>query len=154
MAKESRFSNNINIKNRKASFEYQFLDKYLAGIQLRGSEIKSIREGKVSLQEAYCTFVNEELFVKNMNISPYEQATHTNHDPKRDRKLLLTKKELEKLEKKYEEKGLTIVPVRLFISNKGLAKLEIALGKGKKLYDKREDIKKKDMARDLQRMKY
>jgi len=154
MAKESRFSNNINIKNRKASFEYQFLDKYLAGIQLRGSEIKSIREGKVSLQEAYCTFVNEELFVKNMNISPYEQATHTNHDPKRDRKLLLTKKELEKLEKKYEEKGLTIVPVRLFISNKGLAKLEIALGKGKKLYDKREDIKKKDMARDLQRMKF
>jgi SsrA-binding protein len=153
MAKESRFSNNINIKNRKASFEYQFIDKYLAGIQLRGSEIKSIREGKVSLQEAYCTFVNEELFVKNMNISPYEQATHTNHDPKRDRKLLLTKKELEKLEKKYEEKGLTIIPVRLFINNKGLAKLEIALGKGKKLYDKREDIKKKDMTRDLQRMK-
>ena len=153
MAKESRFSNNINIKNRKASFEYQFIDKYLAGIQLRGSEIKSIREGKVSLQEAYCTFENEELFVKNMNISPYEQATHTNHDPKRDRKLLLTKKELEKLEKKYEEKGLTIIPVRLFINNKGLAKLEIALGKGKKLYDKREDIKKKDMTRDLQRMK-
>jgi SsrA-binding protein len=153
MAKESRFSNNINIKNRKASFEYQFIDKYLAGIQLQGSEIKSIREGKVSLQEAYCTFVENELYVKNMNISPYEQATHTNHDPKRDRKLLLTKKELTKLEKKYEEKGLTIVPIRLFINGKGLAKLEIALSKGKKLYDKREDIKKKDMARDMQRMK-
>jgi len=153
MAKESRFSNNINIKNRKASFEYQFIDKYQAGIQLQGSEIKSIREGKVSLQEAYCTFVENELYVKNMNISPYEQATHTNHDPKRDRKLLLTKKELTKLEKKYEEKGLTIVPIRLFINGKGLAKLEIALSKGKKLYDKREDIKKKDMARDMQRMK-
>ncbi len=153
MTKESRFSNNINIKNRKASFEYEFIDKYLSGIQLQGSEIKSIREGKVSLQEAYCTFVEEELFVKNMNISPYKQATHTNHEPKRDRKLLLTKKELAKLEKKYEEKGLTIVPIRLFINQKGLAKLEIALAKGKKLYDKREDIKKKDMARDMQRMK-
>ena len=153
MAKESRFSNNINIKNRKASFEYEFVEKYLAGIQLQGSEIKSIREGKVSLQEAYCTYVENELYVKNMNISPYKQATHTNHEPKRDRKLLLTKKELGKLEKKYEEKGLTIVPIRLFINNKGLAKLEIALAKGKKLYDKREDIKKKDMARDMQRMK-
>lgn len=153
MSKETRFSDNINIKNRKASFEYQFIDKYLAGIQLQGSEIKSIREGKVSLQEAYCTFVNQELFVKNMNISPYKQATHTNHEPKRDRKLLLTKKELEKLEKKYEEKGLTIVPIRLFINKKGLAKMEIALAKGKKLYDKREDIKKKDMAREMQRLK-
>ena len=153
MGKDSRFSNNINIKNRKASFEYQFIDKYMAGIQLMGSEIKSIREGKANLQEGYCTFIDNELYVKNLHITPYKQATHTNHEPKRDRKLLLHRKELDKLISKHEEKGLTIVPTRLFINDKGLAKLEIALAKGKKLYDKREDIKEKDLKRDLQRMK-
>lgn len=155
MAKEDkdRFKNNINIKNRKARYEYHFLDKYIAGIQLTGTEIKSIREGKVNLQEGYCYLKDGELFIKNMHISPYKQGTHYNHEPARERKLLLKKKELRKLETKGTEKGLTIVPTRMFINDRGLAKLEIALAKGKKLYDKREDIKKKDVKRELERMR-
>lgn len=148
---EKQFSNNINIKNKKASFEYHLLEKFVAGISLQGSEIKSIREGKASLQEAYCTFLHNEMFIKNMNISPYKEATHANHDPKRERKLLLNRKELDKIEAKYQEKGLTIVPTRLFLNDRGLAKVEIALAKGKKLYDKREDIKQKDIKRDMER---
>lgn len=154
MAPEKRtFSNNINIKNRKASFEYHFLDKYIAGIMLQGTEIKSIREGKANLQESYCALLDGELWVKNMHISPYTEGTYANHEPKRDRKLLLNKRELKKLESKFKEKGLAIIPVRLFINDRGLAKLEIALAKGKKLYDKREDIKQKDLKREMERLK-
>ncbi|MGD1841717.1 MAG: SsrA-binding protein SmpB [Thermonemataceae bacterium] len=141
----------VNIKNRRASFEYQFLDTYVAGIVLTGTEIKSIRQGKVQLQSAYCYFEEGELWVQQMHISPYEEGTHYNHEPARKRKLLLTKRELRKLEKKMEEKGLTIVVRRLFINDKGYAKLEIALAKGKKLYDKREDLKEKDAKRSLDR---
>ncbi len=153
---KDRFSNNINIKNRKASFEYEFLDKYIAGIKLSGTEIKSVREGKVNMQEAYCYLKNGELYVIGMHISPYSQGTHYNHEPKRERKLLLNKQELKKLDAKgggEDQQGLTIVPVRLFINDRGWAKLEIALAKGKKLYDKREDIKKKDMKRELDRLR-
>lgn len=153
MAKQ-KLPDNIQIKNKKASFEYQFIDTYIAGIQLKGTEIKSIRHGNASLQEAYCFFANEELYIKGMHIAKYEQGTHYNHEPVRDRKLLLQKKELRKLEAKFEEKGLSIIPVRMFINDRGLAKLEIALAKGKKLYDKREDIKEKDVKREMQREKY
>lgn len=151
---KKKFSNNINIKNRKASFEYHFLDKYVAGIVLQGTEIKSLREGKASLQHAYCYVHRDELFVKEMNIAQYTQATHYNHEPTRERKLLLKKSEIEKLAEQSKEKSITIVPTRLFINDRGLAKLEIALAKGKKLYDKREDIKKKDAERELSRMRF
>lgn len=154
MAKENRFSKVINIKNRKATFEFELLDKYVAGLVLKGTEIKSIREGKVSLKEAYCYFKKGELMIKQLHIAPYSQAAHFNHDAVRERKLLLHKKELDKLESKLSEKGLSIVPVRIFINNRGLAKLEIALGRGKKLHDKRQDIKKKDAKRELDRMAY
>jgi SsrA-binding protein len=153
MAKEKP-AKSITIKNKKASFEYHFIDTYIAGIQLTGTEIKSIRLGDVSLQEGYCLFSNSELYIKGMHISRYEQGTHYNHEPVRDRKLLLQKKELRKLEEKSEEKGLTIIPVKLFINDRGLAKLEIALAKGKKLFDKREDIKERDVKREMQREKY
>ena len=152
--KKNRFSSNINIRNKKASFEFQFIDKWEAGIVLHGTEIKSIREGKASLQEAYCYFNNGELFVKSMNITPYAQANHFNHDPLRERKLLMTKAELSKLKSKSEEKGLTIIPIRLFINAKGLAKLEIALAKGKKIHDKRDSIKERDLKRELDRSDY
>lgn len=150
---QMEFRNDINIRNKKASFEYTFIDKYVAGIVLTGSEIKSIRLGKVNLQDAYCTFLNGELYVKELHISPYTMAKEINHEPKRERKLLLNKRELRKLETKNKEKGLTIIPIRIFLNERGLAKLEIALAKGKKLYDKREDIKKKDMKRELDRMR-
>lgn len=154
MAKKNKFEKIINIKNKKASFEYEFLDKYVAGITLRGTEIKSIREGKVSLTEAYCYFRKSELYVKQMHIAPYSLAAYYNHDPVRERKLLLNRQELNKLEAKFSEKGLSIVPVRIFINDKGLAKMEIALAKGKKIHDKRQSIKEKDAKRDLQRMAY
>jgi len=149
----SRFSNEVNIKNKRANFEYELLDKYIAGIQLRGTEIKSIREGKINLQDGYVYFSNGEAFVKGVNISAYEQGTHYNHVPIRDRKLLLKKSELKKLEARVEEKGLTLIPVRLFINDRGFAKLEIALGRGKKLHDKRDSIKDRDMKRELGRIK-
>jgi len=151
---KQQFSQSINIKNRKASFEYHFLEKFVAGLALKGTEIKSIREGRASLQHAYCYLHRGEVFVKEMNISPYSQARHYNHEATRERKLLLNKQEIQKLSKRSNEKGLTIVPTRLFINNRGLAKLEIALAQGKKLHDKREDIKKKDMDREMARMKY
>ncbi|HEY6162852.1 MAG TPA: SsrA-binding protein SmpB [Bacteroidia bacterium] len=141
----------INIRNKRASFEYSFLEKYVAGIQLTGTEIKSIREGKASIAEAYCIFINGELWVRNMNVNEYAKATHYNHEPKRDRKLLLGKQELKKLSGKLKDQGLAIVPLRMFISESGYAKLEIALAKGKKLYDKREDIKKRDVERETSR---
>lgn len=150
---KQRFSNDINIKNRQASFEYELLDKYVAGMVLRGTEIKSIREGKVSLQEGYCYLNDGELFVKGITITPYAQGTHYNHEAGRERKLLLKKTELKKLEGKVEEKGLTLVPTRLFINDRGLAKLEIAVGRGKKLHDKRDSIKDREAKRELQRIK-
>jgi SsrA-binding protein len=141
----------INIRNKKASFEYFLLEKFVAGIVLTGTEIKSIRGSKASINEAYCAFAGEELFVRNMHIAEYDFGTYNNHDPKRERKLLLTKRELGKLKTKLNEKGLTLVPTWLFISDKGFAKLEIALAKGKKLYDKRETLKQKDTRRDMER---
>lgn len=154
MAKEKpRFSNNIQIKNRKASYEYEFLEKYEAGLVLKGTEIKSIREGKASVQEAYCHLHRGEMFVKGMTISTYTESSFHSHEPTRERKLLLKKKELEKIQTKVEEKGLTIVPTRIFINNRGFAKLEIAVARGKKLFDKRDSIKKKDQERELKRMK-
>lgn len=141
----------INIKNRKASFEYYFLEEYTAGMVLTGTEIKSIREGKVSMADAYCYFSKGELYVKNLNIARYENGTHYNHEPLRERKLLLSRRELRKLENKLTDKGLTVIPTRLFINDGGLAKMEIALAKGKKLYDKRDSIKEKDMKREQDR---
>jgi len=154
VAKKAKDPNNISIKNKKASFEYEFVDKYVAGIVLQGSEIKSIRDGKVNLQASYCVVKNEEVFVRELHISPYKQASYLNHDPKRERKLLLNKREISKLASKSQEKGLTIVPIRLYVNNKGLAKLEIALARGKKLHDKRHDIKEKDLKRDLEKIKF
>lgn len=154
MSKDNkRFSNSVNIKNRKARFEFEFIDTLVAGIVLTGTEIKSIREGKASLQEAYCFFKGNELFTKGMNITPYAEATHYNHDPVRERKLLLNKREIDKWKSKLEEKGLTIVPVRLFLTDRGLAKMEIALAKGKKIYDKRQNIKERDTKRELDRLR-
>ena len=142
----------ISIKNKKASYQYFLMDSFTAGIQLTGTEIKSIREGKASLGEAYCAFDADELFLKNAHIAEYEYGTYANHDPKRDRKLLLTRRELKKLQNKVKEKGFTIIPVQLFTNDKGLAKLEIALARGKHYYDKRETLKKSDAKKDIHRM--
>lgn len=139
------------VHNKRASFEYEFIETFVAGLCLKGTEIKSIRMGKVALTDSYCVFSSGDLFAKGIHITEYEKATHFNHDPRSDRKLLLTKKELKKLERKIKERGLTIVPIMLFINEKGLAKLKIALAKGKKVYDKRESIKEKDMKRDNER---
>lgn len=144
-------ANTINIKNKKASFEYAFIDKFVAGIQLTGTEIKSIREGKSNINEGFCVFLRNELYVRNMHVAPYFNGTYNNVEEKRDRKLLLNKQELDKLSGKLKDQGLTIIPLRLFINEKGLAKLEIALAKGKKLYDKRDDIKKRDIERETSR---
>lgn len=144
-------SNTINIKNKRASFEYEFLEKFTAGIQLTGTEIKSIRAGKASITEGYCFLKNGEVFIKNMYIAEYEQGTYNNHNPKRDRKLLLNRTEINKLEKKKKDVGLTIVPLKVFITKKGYAKLDIALAKGKKLHDKRHDLKAKDAKRSMDR---
>lgn len=141
----------VEIKNRRASFEYAFLDTFTAGLVLTGTEIKSIRQGKANLTDAYCIFFQDELLVRNMHISMYDEGTHFNHDPLRDRKLLLSKRELAKLQKELKNVGLTIIPTRLFISDKGYAKLNIALAKGKKTFDKRDDIKEKDIKREMDR---
>lgn len=144
----------VNIKNRRASFEYYFIDTYTAGLVLTGTEIKSIRQGKVNLQDAYCLFLGEELFIRQMSVSAYTEGTYNNHEPLRDRKLLLTRRELRKLTEKLKDQGLTIVPVRLYTSERGFAKLEIALAKGKKLYDKRDSIKEREAERNMQRERY
>ena len=141
----------VNIKNRKASFEYQFIDKYVAGIMLLGTEIKSIRNNQANISDAHCVFMEEELFVKNLHIAEYSHGGKSNHEPKRARKLLLNRQELNKMISKVKEKGISIIPIRLFINDKGKAKLEIALAKGKKVYDKRESIKEKDLKRDIAR---
>jgi SsrA-binding protein len=145
---------NINIKNKKARFEYEILDKYTAGMVLGGTEIKSIRLSKASISESFCEF-NErgELFIINMQIDEYSHGSHYNHKPKAARKLLLNKQELRKLHKEVNTSGLTIIPLNLFINDSGLAKLNIALAKGKKLYDKRDTIKDRDNKRDLDRIK-
>lgn len=139
-------------KNRKASFEFEFLEKYEAGIQLFGTEVKSIRGNKCSINEAFCYFNDGELYIKSMHVAPYEQSGKVlNHDVLRDKKLLLNKKELLKLEKGMQVKGNTIIPTRVYLTSKGLIKIEIALAKGKKIYDKRESIKEKDIDRDSKR---
>lgn len=141
----------VNIRNKKASHDFEFLEKFVAGIQLSGTEIKSIRLGKASLVDCFCYFHNGELFVKNMHVAEYYWGNLNNHDPKRDRKLLLTKKELDKLFRRSQEKGLTIVAFHIFLNEKGLAKLEIALAKGKREFDKREDLKHKEAKREMDR---
>ena len=142
----------INIKNKKAKFEYEFIDKYTAGIQLLGTEIKSIRESKASIVEAYCGFEKEELFIFGMHVAEYDRGGYTNHEPTRKRKLLLKRNELDKLRKKIKDVGLTIVPLRLYIAASGYAKIDIALSKGKKTHDKRESIKERDTKRQLDRV--
>ena len=145
----AKLSNTINIENRRARFDYQFLDTLVAGLVLKGTEIKSIREGKAGLSDSYCYFRNDELFVKNLHISEYADASFYQHEALRERKLLLSRQELNKLLKKVKDQGLTVIPTRLFINDKGFAKMEIALAKGKKLYDKRDDIKKRDIEREM-----
>ena len=142
----------VQIKNRRAWHEYEMLDKEIAGIMLTGTEIKSIRQSKVNMQDAYCQFRGNELFVVNMHISTYTEGTYNNHIPKSDRKLLLHKRELKKMQGKALDAGITIVPLRMFINDRGIAKLEIALARGKKLFDKRQDIKEKDTKRENARL--
>ncbi|MGL4332102.1 MAG: SsrA-binding protein [Bacteroidales bacterium] len=143
--------NQINIKNKRASFDYELLDQYIAGIVLTGTEIKSIRLGKASLVDTFCVFENDELWVKNMHVTEYFFGSYNNHSVRRDRKLLLTKKELAKLRRLTKETGFTIVPTKLFINEKGLAKLVVYTAKGKKVYDKRESLKEKDDKRSMDR---
>ncbi|MBO7540216.1 MAG: SsrA-binding protein [Bacteroidales bacterium] len=143
--------NIIEIRNKRATYEYFLIDTYTAGLVLTGTEIKSIRDGKANLTDSYCTFRGHELFVNEMHVSEYRFGSYLNHPAKRDRKLLLTKRELHKLQNKVKEKGFTIIPVLLFVNPKGLAKLNIALAKGKKFYDKRESIKERDNKRELER---
>lgn len=141
----------LNIRNKRATFEYEIIDRYTAGLVLRGSEIKSVRDGKASINEAYCMFKDGELWVKNLNISEYKQASVWQHEPLRMRKLLLSKKELSKLLAKVKERGYTIIPLKMFMNERSFAKLEIALARGKKTHDKRNSIKAKDEKRDLDR---
>ena len=141
----------MDLSNRKAYYEYNIEAKYIAGLVLSGTEIKSLRAGKASFNDSYCIFDKGELFVKNLHISEYNFGTHYNHEPMQERKLLLNKKELRKWENKIKEKGYTIVPLKIFISEKGLAKMEIGLGKGKKIYDKRETIKARESDREVKR---
>jgi len=141
----------INIKNRRAKFEYEFILEYCAGIKLFGSEIKSIRDSKASIAESYCYFNKGQLFIKGMHVAQYKEASTQNHEPLRERKLLLRKGEIKKLSNKMKDKGLTIIARRLFINKQGWAKLDIALAKGKNLHDKRNSIKERDIKRDLDR---
>ena len=143
----------VNIQNKKARFEYELLDIYTAGMQLLGTEIKSIRQGKASIAEAYCYMKEGELWIKNMHIAEYDFGNINNHDPIRDRKLLLNKHELQKIDKKLKDQGVTIVALKVFLNKKGLAKIDIAVARGKKLYDKRHSLKEKDVKRDIDRSK-
>jgi SsrA-binding protein len=144
-------SSKVEIKNKRARFEFEFVETFTAGVQLFGTEIKSIRNSKASIAESYGVIIKNELFIRNMYIADYENAGHFNHDSKRDRKLLLNKIEISKINKKLKNKGLTIVPTRLFISNNGWAKMNIAVAKGKKIHAKREDLKTKDVKREIDR---
>jgi SsrA-binding protein len=142
----------INIKYKKASYLYEWVELYIAGIMLLGTEIKSIRNGNVSFTDSFCYFKDDGLYLKNVHIAEYDMGTINNHEPKRDRKLLLTKNQLKKLRKSVNEKGLTIIPTRIFINETGFAKVEIALAKGKKTFDKKETIKSRDIQRDTDRV--
>jgi len=144
---------NIVIKNKKASHDYEFLEKFIAGVILSGTEIKSIRLGKATITDTYCFFSNGELFIRGMHIAEYWWGNLNNHDPLRERKLLLTSRELRKIERKVKETGLTIIVIKVFINDRGLAKAEIAISKGKKEYDKRETLKRKDASREMDRMR-
>ena len=146
-------TNSVNIKHKRARFEYHILDTFVAGIQLGGTEIKSIRNGKASILEAFCVVENGEIYIRNMHIAEYENASFYQHKPKADRKLLLNRKEIDKIDRQLKTKGFTLVPLRLFVNEKGLAKLEIATAQGKKLYDKRQDLKEKDDKRAMDRVK-
>jgi SsrA-binding protein len=143
---------NYILQNKKVYFEYNILEKYVAGIQLTGTEVKSIRNSKVSISEAHCSIINDEIFIIGMNVSHYENIKHTNHEPNRNRKLLLKRLEINKLHKLVKEKGLTIVPISVFLSDSGYIKVEIGLVRGKKLYDKREAIKERDLKKDLRKI--
>ncbi len=143
---------NIVIRNKKASHDYEFLEKYVAGIKLTGTEIKSIRLGKATIADSYCFFSNGELFIRGMNITEYWWGNLNNHDPLRERKLLLTSRELKKIERKVKETGLTIIVIKVFVNDRGLAKAEIAIAKGKKEYDKRETLKRRDAGREMDRL--
>jgi SsrA-binding protein len=144
---------NILIRNKKASHDYEFIEKFVAGIMLTGTEIKSIRAGKATVSDSFCQFRGSELFIKGMHISEYWWGNINNHDPLRERKLLLTSKEIRKLERKVKETGLTIVVIKVFLNERGLAKAEIALARGKKEYDKRETLRRKDAAREMDRIR-
>lgn len=144
-------NSNIVIKNKKATFQFEIIETYTAGIVLKGTEIKSIRMGKASFVDSYCHFIGNELWIKGLHIAEYAWGTYNNHDPKQERKLLLTRKELIKLKRRSEEKGLTIIALKLFINQRGLAKVDIALARGKQLHDKRETLKHKDARREMDR---
>ena len=146
------YSNNIIIKNKKASFDYEFIETFVAGVVLTGTEIKSIRLGKASLVDTYCTFVKQELWMKNMNISEYFYGSYNNHVARRDRKLLLNRKELNKIERLSLTTGFTIIPTKLFLNEKGLVKVVIAVAKGKKAFDKRQTLRDRDDKRDMDRL--
>ena len=148
---KEKISNQVQIKNKRATFDYEILETYTAGIVLSGTEIKSIRLGKASLTDCFCYFHDGELYVKGMNVAEYAWGTYNNHQPRRDRKLLLNKKELRKIERALQDKGLTVVGLKLFINDRGLAKLNIGIAKGRKNYDKREYLKEKDTRRELDR---
>ena len=153
MATKKKKTNEIEIVNRKAKYEYHFIDTYEAGIVLTGTEVKAIRSGQANLSDAYCTFEDGELYVRSMFISEYNFANQFNHETRRTRKLLLKRQELRKLEKKVKERGFTIIPYRLYMNERNYVKIEIVLGQGKKAYDKRDAIKEKDSKRDLDRMR-
>lgn len=145
-------ANEVNIKNKRARFDYEISDTYIAGMVLTGTEIKSIRDGKASLVDSYCMVENGEMWIKGMNISEYFYGTYNNHPSRRDRKLLLNRKEIEKLRKASEDPGYTIVPIKVFINEKGLAKIMIGVGRGKKQYDKRQSIREREDKRSIDRM--
>jgi SsrA-binding protein len=151
---KAKFEKNVEIRNREASFNYRFIETWVAGIVLQGTEIKSVRTGKVNMTDAFCTFKEGELYLVNMHIAPYDFGNIYNHQAKADRKLLLKRSELKKMEAKLKNQGLTIVPVKMFTADRGWLKVEIALAQGKKNYDKREDIKERDTKRELQRKEY
>ena len=151
MSVDKEKKNNINIKNKKAYFDYEILEEYVAGIQLAGTEIKALRQGKASLVDCYCYMSGGEMFVRGMNIAEYDWGTYNNHIPKRDRKLLLNRKELNKIERTLQDKGITAVGLRIFINERGVAKLLIGVARGKKQYDKRETLKEKDAKREMDR---
>ena len=146
-----KIASDIHIKNKRATFDYELLEKFNAGIILVGTEIKAIRESKASLIDSYCYIINNELWIKNMHIAEYFYGSYNNHETRRERKLLLHKKEIRKIDRKTKESGLTIIPVRLFINERGLVKLQIALAKGKKEYDKRQSLREKDDRRAMDR---